>query len=42
MIGMGDEIYQHFLPGRFFTWYDVFLNFVGGILGLIVYWGLKK
>jgi VanZ family protein len=42
VIGMGDEIYQHFLPGRFFTWYDVGLNFVGGILGLIVYWGLKK
>ena len=42
MIGIGDEIYQHFLPGRFFTWYDVVLNFVGGILGLIVYWGLKK
>ena len=42
MIGIGDEIYQHFLPGRVFTWYDVILNFVGGILGLIVYWGLKK
>ena len=42
VIGVGDEIYQHFLPGRFFTWYDVFLNFAGGILGLTVYWGLKK
>lgn len=42
IVGGGDEIYQHFLPGRFFTWYDVALNFVGGILGLIVYWGLKK
>jgi VanZ family protein len=42
MIGIGDEIYQYFLPGRFFTWYDVVVNFLGGILGLIVYWGLKK
>ncbi len=42
IIGTGDEIYQHFLPSRFFTWYDVFLNISGGILGLLIYWGMKK
>jgi len=42
MIGAGDEVYQHFIPGRFFTWYDIFLNAVGGVLGLLVYWGIKK
>jgi len=42
VVGSGDEIYQHFLPGRFFTWYDIILNFLGGILGLVIYWGLKR
>ena len=41
VIGTGDEIYQHFLPNRFFTWYDIFLNCLGGILGLLVFWGAK-
>jgi len=30
LVGTGDEIYQHFIPGRFFTLYDVFLNLLGG------------
>lgn len=42
IIGTGDEIYQHFLPNRFFTWYDIFLNTLGGILGLLIFWGMKK
>lgn len=42
VIGIGDEIYQHFLPGRVFTSYDIFLNTLGGILGLLIYWGMKK
>jgi hypothetical protein len=42
IIGIGDEIYQHFLPNRFFTLYDIFLNILGGILGLLVFWGVKK
>lgn len=42
IIGAGDEVYQHFIPGRFFTWYDIFLNAVGGVLGLLVYWGIKR
>jgi len=41
LIGTADEIYQYFLPNRFFTWYDVFLNSLGGILGLLVFWGAK-
>lgn len=42
LIGAADEVYQHFLPNRFFTWYDIFLNTLGGILGLLIYWGIKK
>lgn len=42
VIGIADEIYQYFLPNRFFTWYDIFLNILGGILGLLIFWGIKK
>jgi len=42
LIGTVDEIYQYFLPNRYFTLYDIFLNILGGILGLLIYWGLKK
>jgi len=42
IIGTLDEIYQYFLPNRFFTWYDIFLNILGGILGLLIFWGLKR
>ena len=42
IIGVADEIYQYFLPNRFFTWYDILLNILGGILGLLIFWGLKK
>ncbi|MFH1778011.1 MAG: VanZ family protein [Candidatus Omnitrophota bacterium] len=36
-IGLLDEIYQYFLPGRYFDWRDVFFNFVGGSLGGLLY-----
>jgi len=42
IIGAVDEIYQYFLPSRYFTWYDIFLNILGGILGLLIFWGIKK
>lgn len=42
IIGTGDEIYQHFLPNRHLTWYDIFLNVLGGILGLLIYWRIRK
>ena len=42
IIGTGDEVYQHFLPNRFFTWDDILLNILGGILGLVIFWGTKK
>ena len=42
IIGTVDEIYQHFLPNRYFTLYDIFLNILGGILGLLIFWGIKK
>lgn len=41
-IGTGDEIYQHFLPSRFFSWHDVFLNILGGILGLLIFRVIKR
>jgi hypothetical protein len=37
-----DELYQGALPTRSFTWYDLVLNVMGGIVGLTVYWGLKR
>jgi glycopeptide antibiotics resistance protein len=42
IVGTGDEIYQHFLPNRYFTVYDIFLNILGGILGLLIFWGIKR
>ncbi len=42
VIGTTDEIYQYFLPNRFFTWYDILLNILGGILGLLIFWGIKR
>jgi len=42
IIGTGDEIYQHFLPNRYFTVYDIFLNILGAILGLLIFWGIKR
>ncbi len=42
IIGAVDEIYQYFLPNRYFTWYDILLNILGGILGLLIFWGIKR
>ncbi len=42
VIGTTDEIYQYFLPNRHFTWYDILLNILGGILGLLIFWGIKR
>jgi hypothetical protein len=42
IVGTVDEIYQHFLPRRYFTVYDIFLNILGGVLGLLVFWGIKR
>ena len=42
IIGTGDEIYQYLIPNRFFTLYDIFLNILGGILGLLIYWRIRK
>ena len=41
-IGTIDEIYQYFLPDRHFTWYDLLINTLGGILGLLIFWGIKR
>jgi len=42
IVGTVDEIYQHFLPRRYFTVYDIFLNILGGILGVLIVWGIKR
>jgi len=42
IIGTVDEIYQYFLPNRYFTLYDIFLNILGGILGILIFWGIKR
>ena len=41
-LGAIDELYQGFLPSRYFIWYDVLLNGIGGLLGLTVFWGLNR
>jgi len=35
-LGWIDEGIQHLTPGRYFGWKDVFLNAIGGILGLFL------
>jgi hypothetical protein len=42
IIGSADEIYQLYLPNRAYTWYDIFLNILGGILGLLIIWSIKR
>jgi len=42
LVGTADEIYQYFLPKRAFTWYDILLNILGGILGLLIVWVMRK
>ena len=41
-IGAIDELYQGVLPSRYFTWYDILLNVIGGILGLTIFWGIIR
>lgn len=36
LIGMGDETIQHFLPNRVGDLRDIFMNSVGGLLGVLV------
>jgi hypothetical protein len=42
VLGSIDELYQGVLPMRYFTWYDIFLNGLGGILGLTLFWGITR
>lgn len=42
LLGFIDELYQGILPLRYFTWYDIFLNGLGGVLGLTIFWGMSK
>lgn len=41
LAGYIDECIQYFLPNRFFTWEDVYLNAVGALTGL-VYFGIYR
>jgi hypothetical protein len=40
--GTADELYQGILPLRYFAWYDVALNVLGGLLGLAVFWAFSR
>jgi hypothetical protein len=42
LCGTADELYQGLLPLRYFTCYDIFLNGLGGILGLTIFWGIIR
>ena len=42
LLGTIDELYQGILPLRYFTWYDIFLNGIGGLLGLTIFWGIAR
>lgn len=41
LYGAFDEYHQSFVPGRSSRVHDVLIDFVGGILGLLVWWNLK-
>jgi len=41
-LGVIDELYQGVLPLRYFGWYDIFLNMLGGLFGLTILWGIIK
>jgi len=42
VLGTIDELYQGILPLRYFTWYDILLNGLGGLLGLTIFWGANR
>jgi glycopeptide antibiotics resistance protein len=42
LLGTADELYQGLLPLRYFAWYDIILNGLGGVLGLTMFWGMKR
>ena len=42
VLGTIDELYQGILPLRYFNWRDIFLNGLGGLLGLTIFWGISR
>ena len=40
IIGYADELYQWYLPNRYFGWLDVLSNVLGAILGLVIWLGV--
>ena len=46
LYGVGDEIHQHFVPGRFYSYGDMIADAIGSFLGavafLILLQGLRK
>lgn len=42
LIGLLDESLQTLFPNRYFQWFDVFLNGIGGIMGVVIFLGCIK
>ena len=42
VFGAFDEYHQSFVPGRSARIADVTIDFIGGVLGLFVWWNLKR
>jgi len=41
--GITDEIHQYFVPGRYFSYWDIAVDSIGSSLGAVLYyrWGIK-
>ena len=42
LYGILDEIHQSFIPGRFFSFGDILMDFLGAVLALILLYFLKN
>lgn len=42
LYGITDEIHQHFVSGRFFSGYDILMDFLGSLVALIFIYLIKS